>query len=437
MISRKQENTNWGNNVKTYPKIYSPKDHKEIKKIINNKNSFIVQGNRRSYGDAAINKNQVISTKNFNRIISFNKKKGIIEAESGLLLKNLLLVIVPNGWFIPVTPGTKYVSLGGMAANNIIGKNNLKNQIKYHIKKIRLITPNKRNIICSSNKNKKIFDLTIGGFGLTGIILTVTLKLKKIYSENIDQKIIEFKNFKEFYKISKINKKYEYSVCWIDNFKKNKILGLFYFGNHSKTKKYIKSESFIIQQIGLLILIILRIINSNYYFPKIMNFIFRNYKKYFYNRICHYNEFFYPQDNVPYWNKIYGKSGFIQVQFLIPENKFEKILGEISNFIHQNKIFSSFIVLKKVNEKSKYLNFSGSGYSISFDFVINEKFNMLKLFLNKLFQKYKLKVNFTKDLIAKKNSAYNYKEFKNFKKHLLKINKNRKISSLFSKRLEI
>ena len=437
MIFKKQKNTNWGSNVITYPKIYTPKNQREIKEIINKNNNFVIQGNKRSFGDVALNKKKVISLKNFNKILFFDKKKGEIEVESGLLLKDLLSFIVPKGWFVPVTPGTKYVSIGGMVANNVIGKNTSNNQIKYHIKKIKLITPDKKNIICSTRINKKTFDLTVGGFGLSGFIIAVTLKLKKIYSKNIDQKIIEFKNFNEFYKLSKKNKNYEYSVCWIDNFNKNKIVGLYYLGNTSKNNKHISSENFIANKIGVLILIILRIINSNYYFPKIMNFVFRNYKKYFYNRLCHYNEFFYPQDNVPYWNKIYGRNGFIQVQFLISKRKLEKVLEEISDFFIANKIFSSFIILKKIKEKGKYLNFYGSGYSISFDFVINSKYKILRIFLNKLFKKHKLKVNLTKDLITEKNNAYNYKEFKKFKKDLLKVNKSRKINSLFSKRLKI
>jgi len=148
MIIKKKENTNWGNNIKTYPKIYEPRNYYEIEKVINNNKSFVVQGNQRSFGDGGLNKNQVLSMKNFNKIISFNSKSGIIEAESGLLLKDLLPTITKKGWFLAVTPGTKYVSLGGMAANNVIGKNTNNNQIKYHIKKIRLMKANKKIIIC-------------------------------------------------------------------------------------------------------------------------------------------------------------------------------------------------------------------------------------------------------------------------------------------------
>ena len=427
---------NWGRNSKIKPKIISPKNYNELKKIIKNKN-FIVQGNKRSYGDVALNKKLLISMKNFNQIKYFNKKKGIIEIESGALLKDLLPIITQESWFVPVTPGTRYVSLGGMVANNIIGKNTNKNQIKYHIKKIKIMTPRKKIISCSKSKNKKIFDLTVGGFGLTGAILTVTLKLRKIYSENIEQKIIEFRNFKQFYAISKNNQKYEYSVCWIDNFSSNKIQGLYYLGNHYEKNNFIKSKVFREKKIGLITLLIFRIINSNFYLPKIMNFIFRNYKKIFYKKICHYGDFFYPQDLVLDWYKIYGRRGFIQTQFLIPKKKFKKILGEISNFLNERKIFSGFIIIKKFNEKGKYLNFSGSGYSISFDFKIDQKYENLKLFLNYIFNKYKLKINFSKDLITKKNNVYNYKEFKIFKKNLLTINPKNRISSLFSKRLEI
>ena len=437
MISEKKENINYANNTKTFSMVFYPESHRDIKKIISQKKNFIFQGNKKSYGDVGSNNHMLVSMKNFNKIIHFDKKKGIVEAESGLLLKDLLEIIVPAGWFIPVTPGTKYVSLGGMVANNVHGKNTKKNQIKYCVKKINLITPKNKEIICSKKINKKLFDLTIGGYGLTGAIVTITLQLKKILSENIEQKIIEFKNFKEFYSISKINKNFEYSVCWIDNFTEDNIKGLYFLGNHSKQNKPPKIKLISAKIMGPLFLIMFRIIFSNFYFPKLMTLIFRNYKKRIYNKICHYNEYFYPQDNMPYWNKIYGSNGFVALQFLIPNNKFRKILGEISNFLKENKIFSDFVILKKFNESGKYLNFSGSGYSISFHFIKDKKYESLKRFINNLFKKYKIKVNFSKDLMTDKNNAHNYREFKSFKKNLLNIDSRKKMSSLFSKRLGI
>jgi len=435
MISKKKENMNWGKSIKTFPKVYIPQDCEEIKKIINNKKNFLIQGNLRSYGDNALNKNLVISTQNLNKVIKFDEKKGTIEAESGILLSDLLKIITLKGWFMPVNPGTKYVSLGGMIANNVHGKNTYKNQIKYYVKKLKLIVSNKE-IICSKTKNKKLFNLTIGGFGLTGAILSITLKLKKIHSENIEQKVIEFKNYKEFYEISKTNKNFEYSVCWIHKIEKDYIQGLFYLGNHSKEKSKIGPVILKKKKIGILLLIILKIVNSNYYFPKIMKFIYRNYIKNFYKKTCHYNDFFYPQDNIPSYNTIYGKKGFMVSQFLIPKKGFEKILSEISKYLKENKIFYDFVILKKFEENGRYLNFSGSGYSISFTFVINSKYHILKNFLNNIFSKYNLKVDLAKDSILSKKNVYNFEEFKSFKKNLLNLNK-KKISSLFSKRLGI
>ena len=435
MFLKKKAFTNWGRNIHVNPKKFSPKNYNELKKIINKK-SFIVHGNQRSYGDTCLNKDLVVSMKNFNQIKYFDKKNGIIEIESGLILKDLLSIIIEKNWFIPVTPGTKYVSLGGMIANNVHGKNIYRNQIKYYVKEIKLLRLNKKIIKCSNKINKKIFYLTIGGFGLTGIILTITLKLKKIYSPYVNQKIIEFNNYREFYSVSKNIGNHEYSVLWIDHFTKNKIQGLNYLAKHSK----IKNNNLVFfgdKKIGLISLFISKLIVKNYYFSRIVHFIFRNYKKYFYNKLCNFYEIFYPQDYFIDWNKLYGKKGFFQIQFIIPKNKFKKILTEISTFFEKEKIFSPFIIVKRYNEKGKYLNFCGLGYSISLDFEINKNFKIIKLFFNSIIKKYKLKVNFAKDLVVNKINASNYSEFKIFKKEILLLNPQKKINSFFSKRLEI
>ena len=161
------------------------------------------------------------------------------------------------------------------------------------------------------------------------------------------------------------------------------------------------------------------------------------YKKIFYSRLIDYNEAFYPLDYYTDWNKIYGNNGFVALHFLIPGNKFQKILTEISNFLNEKKVFSDFVIVKKFKGNGKYLNFSGSGYSISFHFIKDKKYEILRSFINDLFKKYKIKVNFSKDLMTNKNNAYNYREFKTFKKNLLTIDSKKKMNSLFSERLGI
>jgi len=435
MFFKDKKFNNWGRNIHIIPKRLSPKNYNELKKIINKK-SFIVHGNQRSYGDVCLNKDLMVSMANFNQIKYFDEKKGIIEVESGMLLIDLLPIIIKKGWFIPVTPGTKYVSFGGMIANNVHGKNIHKNRINHYVKEIKLMGLNKKILKCSKKRNKKAFSLTIGGFGLTGIILTVSLKLKKISSPYLDQKITEFNTYKEFYSVSKNVGNYEYSVSWIDNFSKYKFQGLSYLAKHSNIKKN-NLFFFNDNQIGPISLLISKLISKSYFFLRIFNIIYRNYKKYFYHELCNFNEIFYPQDYFIDWNKLYGKIGFFQIQFIIPENKFEKVLDEISAFLKKAKTFPTFVVVKRYNEKGKYLNYSGNGYSISFDFKIDNNFNIIKFFFNSLVNKYNLKVNFSKDLIVDKSNAFNYPEFKLFKKEISLLNMKKKINSLFSKRLEI
>jgi len=437
VITQSNHSLNWTRNVKVRPKILYPKNIMELKKAIGKKN-LIAVGNQRSFGDNSINSNLVVSMKSFNKVMSFDKRKGVIEIQSGAILKNILNLIIKEGWFIPVTPGTKYVSIGGMIANNIHGKNILKNQIKYYVKEIKLLKTNKKIITCSQTKNKKIFETTIGGFGLTGFILSAKIKLKKINSIYIKQKITEFSNYSEFFNLLKKLDKYEYNVTWIDDLQLNKIKGLCYFGNHiggiSLNDEIISIKE---KDIGLLNFLLLKIFTQNYYLIKITKFFFRKLKKIFYKERSNLFDFFYPQDRFLNWNKIYGKNGFFQVQFLIGEKDFINILNKISNFFIKEKVFSTFTIIKKFNEKGKYLNFYGRGLSISMDIPINSRFTKTKTFLNNLFKEFNVKINFSKDFICDRKFLKKNNEYIKFKKNLNFINRDRKLNSRFSKRLNL
>ena len=135
MFFKDKKFNNWGRNIHIIPKRLSPKNYNELKKIINKK-SFIVHGNQRSYGDVCLNKDLMVSMTNFNQIKYFDEKKGIIEVESGMLLRDLLPIIIKKGWFVPVTPGTKYVSFGGMVANNVHEKILIKTRLAFMSKKL-------------------------------------------------------------------------------------------------------------------------------------------------------------------------------------------------------------------------------------------------------------------------------------------------------------
>ncbi len=438
MKSQSNFSLNWSGNIKASPKIIYPNDLAELKKIIEEKN-FIIAGNQRSFGDNSINTNLIVSMKNFKQILNFDGSQGIIEAQSGVLLKDILGLTIEAGWCVPVTPGSKYVSIGGMIANNVHGKNISNNQIRHHILELKILTENNEIITCSPSTNKNYFDCTIGGFGLTGCILSSKIKLKKINSSLIDQEILEFTSYNNFFSLLEKSNSYEYNVNWIESFGNDSIKGLCYFGKHknNSSSNSIEKFSFKEKKIDFFNYLILRLFTQNYYLIKLSKFIFRKIKKMFYKKNSTFDEFFYPQDYFINWNKIYGKNGFFQAQFLVKENNFKEIMNKIAEFFKEEKNFSTFIIIKKFNEKGKYLNFYGQGFSISMDIPINSKFKKTKIFLNSIFKEYDVKINFSKDSIANKDLIKNKTDYSEFLKELNLICPERKFSSIFSKRLEI
>ena len=218
--------------------IIRPKNISELKKHLNYKHTII--GNQRSYGDTFIGKSKHISLSKFNKVLNLDEKNKIVEVESGTSLFELNNVILKKNFILTCAPGCKYVSIGGLIANNISGKLVYKNSIKHFIHSIKIINNKLKLIECSRHKNKKLFYLTIGGKGGTGPIITAKLKLEKISSEKIFQKNLNFENYKQFFLHLKKLKKYKYAVCWLDFTKKN-FSGIIFVGNHLKGKNNIKN----------------------------------------------------------------------------------------------------------------------------------------------------------------------------------------------------
>ena len=174
-------------------KVFYPKNLNELKKNI--KTKFSIIGNLRSYGDTALGRYKHISLLNFKKIINFNKQRKIIEVEAGLLLSEFLKYTLKHNLVLPCMPGCKYVTIGGMIANNISGKLIKKNKIKYFIQSLKIINDKGKIIECSKSKNKKLFELTIGGKGRTGPIISAVINLSKINSDKVVEKNISFKTF--------------------------------------------------------------------------------------------------------------------------------------------------------------------------------------------------------------------------------------------------
>ena len=209
----------------------------EIPKL-NGKESVLPYGMGRSYGDVCLNEGgTILSTSSMARFIAFDDETGLLRCDAGVCLHDLLQFIVPKGWFVPVTPGTRYVTIGGMIANDVHGKNHHRvGTFGCHINCFELLRSNGKSLVCSQDDNPQLFNATIGGLGLTGLITWAEIKLSKIDGPFIDTESIRFDDLSDFFELSKeSDKTWEYTVAWIDSLAKGKSLGrgLFMRGNHA------------------------------------------------------------------------------------------------------------------------------------------------------------------------------------------------------------
>lgn len=337
----------------------------------------------RSYGDSCLlDKGLLVDTSLYSKIISFDEQTGIITAQSGITLDEILRFSVPKGWFLPVTPGTKYVSLGGAIANDVHGKNHHKQgTFGRHIVSLLLLRSN-GVFECSLEKNQELFAATISGLGLTGIILQASLKLVKIKSHLIDSVNIKIHNLDEFFEISdKYDSEYESTVAWIDCLAKGRNLGkgIFMLGNHatSFSKPYNPKSGKPIFTIPIdfpnftLNSFTIKIFNLLYYHKQIPQVS---------KKRVHFDSFYYPLDILDKWNRIYGKRGFYQYQFVVDEDK-KEVLVKCLEKIASSNMASFLAVLKKFGNISSpgILSFPKPGYTLALDFP-NYHEKLLKLF---------------------------------------------------------
>ena len=227
--------SNWGNYPKLEAIVNSFKSIKEIKYLLKTNNNFIARGNGRCYGDSSLH-SHILSTTKYNNILAFDSTKGLITCQAGVSFDDLIHFLVPKGFFLPVTPGTKFITVGGAVASDIHGKNHHQDgSFGRHIVAMDVLIAAGEVVTCSNQINSELFNATCGGMGLTGIILQVTFSLKRISSHEIDQVSIKARNLEEVFKLFEEYKNATYSVAWIDCLQSGESLGrsILMVGEHS------------------------------------------------------------------------------------------------------------------------------------------------------------------------------------------------------------
>ncbi len=329
----------------------------------------------RSYGDSCLNENgALLDVSPLNRLISFDRKKGLLRCEAGASLENILAVIVQDGWFLPVVPGTRFVSVGGAIANDIHGKNHHRaGTFGCHVKRFELLRSNGERFICSSRKNTALFRATIGGLGLTGLILWAEIQLTPITSQLIDVEKIRFRSLTDFFKLSaESDKNFEYTVAWIDCLATGANLGrgIFIRGNHHQPAQVELSQPYMKQGFGIPFDLPDFCLNR-YSMSAFNGFYYRAQFKEHSHGQTPFDKFFFPLDGIQHWNRIYGRRGFLQYQCVIPTAAEESAIAEILTLTAKSGGGSFLAVLKRFGEiKSPgLLSFPQPGATLALDFA--------------------------------------------------------------------
>ena len=335
--------------------------------------TFLPYGNGRSYGDVCQNDGGLLlDCRQLDRFIHFDVETGVLRCEAGVRLAEILQFAVPQGWFVPVTPGTKFVTIGGAIANDVHGKNHHRaGTFGCHVRCFELLRSDGTRRLCSAAENADFFNATIGGMGLTGVITWAEIQLKAIPTSAIDQETIRFGDLDEFFTVAvESDQRFEYTVAWIDCVAKGNKLGrgLFTRGNHATDD----SDSLpkapwhripfpIDPPFPLVNGPTLRLFNAVYYRKQIAD-----HKR----TLTHYEPFFYPLDAIHNWNRVYGSAGFFQYQCVVPPDSAPDAIKDMLGHIADAGTGSFLAVLKMFGDISSpgLLSFPRPGATLALDF---------------------------------------------------------------------
>jgi decaprenylphospho-beta-D-ribofuranose 2-oxidase len=435
---------NWGN----YPMVETD-EHSftltgQLSDQLKTTKDVIARGNGRCYGDASLAA-KTISTLRFDKILSFDATAGELECQSGLTLDAVLELVVPRGWFLPVTPGTKFITVGGAVASDVHGKNHhVDGSFSNHIIDMDVMLEDGTTLTCSRNQHADLFQATCGGMGLTGIITRVKFRLKKIETAYIRQKQIKARNLEEVIALFEKYKDTTYSVAWIDCLKKGRDFGrsILILGEHA-----VKGELDAKKQSAPLSLPKKKPIAFPFTLPsfvlnpltvKAFNFLYyaKNTRKEIEN-IVSYEPFFYPLDAILHWNRGYGKKGFVQYQFVLPLAAKQGLI-EILKKISGAGLGSFLAVLKVFGQQNDLISFPTEGYTLALDFPVRNGLFAFLDELDEIVMKYNGRIYLSKDARMKPDIFWrSYPNAKEFQSIVRQYNPQFKINSLQASRLLI
>jgi decaprenylphospho-beta-D-ribofuranose 2-oxidase len=424
----------WGNYPKEEAQILMPYSSASLRAVVTQERSLIARGMGRSYGDSA-NATKILQTSYCDHLIEFDEKMGRITAEAGITLREILKVIMQSGWFLSVTPGTSYVTLGGAIASDVHGKNHHNaGTFANHVKSIRMVLGTGEVVTASEAENTDLFRATCGGMGLTGIIVSATIQLISVRSSFINQKTVKADCIEDACEAFEDNSSSTYSVAWIDCLAKGDSLGrsVLRLGEHAENgglEMDIKDPISVPFNAPSILL--------NRMTMKTFNGAYWNMAKHNHIQTVLLMPYFYPLDAIGNWNKLYGKSGFLQFQCVIPKEDGIANMRKLLKEIVESGEASLLAVLKQFGKaNNNLLSFPTEGYTLALDFKLTASSISTLYKLEDLIAEMGGRVYLTKDAVMKeatfKSTYPNWEEFELVRERYGAIGK---FSSSQSKRL--
>jgi FAD/FMN-containing dehydrogenase len=334
---------------------------------------YLAYGLGRSYGDSCLNDGgTLLTTSRLDRFIALDEATGILRCEAGVSFEAILALAVPRGFYLPVVPGTKLVTVGGAIANDVHGKNHHRaGAFGAHVLELELLRSSGERLACSSSKNAELFAATVGGLGLTGVILSAAIQLRRISSAHVAQESIPLRNLEHFFEVAaESDATSEFTVAWIDCLATGDRLGrgIFYRGDFAEgppvgaraPKKLRLAVPFELP-FSPLNRVTLAAFNGAYYAKN---------RATAGKRLVHHEPFFFPLDGVDRWNRIYGRKGLLQFQCGVPKSAAPAAIRELLGTISAAGEGSFLAVLKNFGpvRSPGLLSFPRDGVTLALDF---------------------------------------------------------------------
>jgi FAD/FMN-containing dehydrogenase len=343
---------------------------------------LVARGNGRSYGDAAIGDSATLMCRGLSRMRSFDPQTGELTVEGGTLLSDILASFIPRGYFPPVVPGTKFVTVGGMIASDVHGKNHHRSGgFGDHLLSFRLVRADGVTVNCSREENSELFFATIGGMGLTGVIAEATFVLKPIESGWIVQETTVATDLAAAIRALRDVDDATYSVAWIDCLSRGASLGrsLIYAGEHASreqveamspgTKIFPDTRD---ARLGLPLDFPGWALNRASVSAFNEAYFRAGARKAGAPHLVHWQPYFFPLDGINQWNRLYGRKGFLQHQCVIPDAAALSVLGEILERFAGSGKGSFLAVLKKLGPGTGVMSFPMPGYTLALDLPVSD-----------------------------------------------------------------